>query len=177
MQGEHAKGRGGLLVFSLIVRPRHFFLRPLPPSPPKKWRLLGSLWLATIRGPILQRLGACQSTEWTCRRRSRGWGDKGSFVLHWFFCNEFEDVQERVPTQVPNHDKLVDAQTTLWPSLTIGWTNVHLDSCSLTIAHALLPAMHEKLDLHKFTRCKYGAKKCKLGGSLLGVNMMQKSAN
>ena len=23
--------------------------------------------------------------------------------------------------------------------------------------------LHEKLDLHKFTRCKYGAKKCKLG--------------
>ena len=25
-------------------------------------------------------------------------------------------------------------------------------------------SLHEKLDLHKFTRCKYGAKKCKLGG-------------
>ena len=27
-------------------------------------------------------------------------------------------------------------------------------------------ALHEKLDLHKFARCKYGAKKCKLGGKL-----------
>ena len=25
--------------------------------------------------------------------------------------------------------------------------------------------VREKLDLHKFTRCKYGAKKCKLGGN------------
>ena len=24
-------------------------------------------------------------------------------------------------------------------------------------------ALHEKLDLHKFTRCKYDAKKCNLG--------------
>ena len=30
-------------------------------------------------------------------------------------------------------------------------------------------ALHEKLDLHKFTRCKYDAKKCKLG-----VNKMQR---
>ena len=36
-----------------------------------------------------------------------GWG---SFVLHWFFYNEFEDVQEKAPTKVPNHDKLVDTQ-------------------------------------------------------------------
>ena len=61
-------------------------------------------------------------------------------MLHWFFYNEFEDVQEKAPTKVPNHDKLVDTQTTLWASLTIRRTNVHLDSCSLTIAHALLPA-------------------------------------
>ena len=68
-----------------------------------------------------------------------GWG---SFVLHWFFYNEFEDVQEKAPTKVPNHDKLVDTQTTLWASLTIRRTNVPLDSCSLTIAHALLQGYH-----------------------------------
>ena len=27
---------------------------------------------------------------------------------------------------------------------------------------SLAISLHEKLDLHKFTRCKYGAKKCKL---------------
>ena len=31
---EHANGRGGLLFFSLIVRPRDFFFRPPPPPPP-----------------------------------------------------------------------------------------------------------------------------------------------
>ena len=37
VQGEHAKGRGGLLFFSLIVRPRHFFFfSPAPPPPPQK---------------------------------------------------------------------------------------------------------------------------------------------
>ena len=30
--------------------------------------------------------------------------------------NEFEDAQDQAPTQVPNHDKFFDAQTTLWPS-------------------------------------------------------------
>ena len=50
--------------------------------------------------------------------------------------NEFEDAQDQTPTQVPNHDKFLDAQTTLW------WTNVHLDSCSLTIAYTLLPGDH-----------------------------------
>ena len=63
-------------------------------------------------------------------------------MLHWFFCKEFEDAQEQAPKQVPNHDKFVDTQTTLWPSLIIRRTNVHLDSCSLTIAHALLPGDH-----------------------------------
>ena len=112
----------------------------LRPCPKKKWRLLYSLWLGTIREPTLQRLCVCR--EWTCRRQTRSGGDKSSFVLHWFFCKEFEDAQEQAPTQVPNHDKFVDTQTALWPSLTIRRTNVHLDSCSLTIAHALLPGDH-----------------------------------
>ena len=30
--------------------------------------------------------------------------------------NEFEDGQEQAPTQVPNHNKFVDTQTTLGPS-------------------------------------------------------------
>ena len=30
--------------------------------------------------------------------------------------NKFEDAQEQTSTQVPNHDKFFDAQTTLWPS-------------------------------------------------------------
>ena len=54
---------------------------PPPPPPPhkkKEWRLLGSLWLATMRGPTLERLCACQRTEWTCRERTRGGGDKFS---------------------------------------------------------------------------------------------------
>ena len=101
VQGEHAKWRGGLLFFSLIVRPRHFFFcPPTPPPPPKKM----------------------------------------AFVLHWFFYNEFEDVQEKAPTKVPNHDKFVDAQTTLWASLTIRRTNGAPGQ--LTIAHALLPGYH-----------------------------------
>ena len=54
----------------------------------------------------------------------------------------FEDAQEQAPTQVPNHDKFFDAQTTLWPSLTLRLTYVHLDSCSLTIAHTLFPGDH-----------------------------------
>ena len=33
----------------------------------------------------------------------------------------------------------------------------------LQVAMKQLPSLHEKLDLHKFTRCKYFAKKCKLG--------------
>ena len=41
-------------------------------------------------------------------------------------------------------------------------------SIETVVAHHLqtipenLVGMHEKLDLHKFTRCKFGAKKCKL---------------
>ena len=47
--------------------------------------------------------------------------------------------------QVPNQDKFFDAQTTLWPSLTLRLTYVHLDSCSLTIANTLLPGDHWSL--------------------------------
>ena len=44
-----------------------------------------------------------------------------------------------------NHDKFFDSQTTLWPSLTLQLTYVHLDSCSLTIAHTPLPGDHWSL--------------------------------
>ena len=68
-------------------------------------------FLAIIKR-ALERLCACQ-TERTCQGQTRGYRDKGSIVLLWFFCNEqCEDAQEQVPTQVPNHDKFVDAQTT-----------------------------------------------------------------
>ena len=40
-----------------------------------------------------------------------------------------------------------------------------LDRCSLSGGGRLREALHEKLDLHKFTQCKYGAKKCKLVGN------------
>ena len=126
------------LLFSHRASSTFLLLSPHP----SQQRLLLSLWLATVRGPTLQSLCACQSKKLICRRRTRGWGDKGSLVLHWFFYNEFEDVQEKAPTKVPNHDKLVDTQTTLWASLTIRRTNVHLDSCSLTIAHAVLQGYH-----------------------------------
>ena len=61
-------------------------------------------------GPTLECLCVCQSTERTWQERTRGGGDKDSIVLHWFFNNEFEDAQEEALTQVPNHDKFVDAQ-------------------------------------------------------------------
>ena len=51
----------------------------------------------------------------------------------------FGDAQEQASTQVSNHGKFFDAQTTLWPSLTLRLTYVHLDSCSLTITHTLFP--------------------------------------
>ena len=37
----------------------------------------------------------------------------------------------------------------------------------IVYTHQLLRSVsvHEKLDLHKFTRGKYGANKCKLGGN------------
>ena len=52
------EGRGGLLSFSLLMRPRHFFFRPSSPPPNKtkqqqqqqqqNWRLLRRLWLALL---------------------------------------------------------------------------------------------------------------------------------
>ena len=53
-------------------------------------------------GPTLEHSYVRQSTERDCRGRTRGGGDKDSFVLHWFFYNEFEDAQ--APTQVQWHD-------------------------------------------------------------------------
>ena len=51
-------------------------------------------------------------------------------------------AQEQAPTQVPNYDKFVNKQTTLWPSLTMRRTNVHLDSCSFATAQVPLPGDH-----------------------------------
>ena len=41
VQGDHAKGRGRLLFFSLIVRPRHFFFCPPAPPPPATQSMIG----------------------------------------------------------------------------------------------------------------------------------------
>ena len=48
----------------------------------------------------------------------RGRREAGINVRSWYngSSNEFEDAQDQAPTQVPNHDKFLDAQTTLWPS-------------------------------------------------------------
>ena len=75
------RGRGGLLSFSLLVRPRHFFFRSHKKA-----------MIATMRGTTLEPLCARQSSERTWRGRTRGagrgeggGGDKRSFVLRWFF--------------------------------------------------------------------------------------------
>ena len=55
-------------------------------------------------GPTVERLSVGQSKERDWRGRTKGKGDKGLSVLHWFFYNEFEDAQEQAPTQVQWHD-------------------------------------------------------------------------
>ena len=72
-------------------------LLPPPPPPPKKMEPTQAMI-----GPTLEHSYVCQSTERDCRGQTRGGGDKDLFVLHWFFYNEFEDVQ--APTQVQWHD-------------------------------------------------------------------------
>ena len=134
-QGDTRSGEEDSSFFSLIVRPRHFFFCPPTPPPPKKKMAPATQSMIGYSSKFMR-----VSTEWTYRRRTSGRRDKGSFVLHWFFYNEFEDVQEKAPTKVPNHDKFVDAQTTLWASLTIRRTNGAPGQ--LTIAHALLPGYH-----------------------------------
>ena len=73
-----------------------FLLSPLPsPLPPRKknktttTKKLAPAMQAMI-GPTLERLcmGQCKEREW--RGRTRGGGDKGLCVLHWFFYNELE---------------------------------------------------------------------------------------
>ena len=85
-------GRGGLLSFSLLMRPRHFFFRPPPKMAPTQ----------AMIGPTLEHSYVCQSTERDCLGRTRGGGDKVLFLLHWFFYNGFEDAQ--APTQVQWRD-------------------------------------------------------------------------
>ena len=79
----------------------------LPPSPEK-------LAPATqdMIGPTLEPGG-----EGPGPREGHDRATIGSFVLQWFFW--FKDAQEQAPVQVPNHDKFFDAQTMLWPSLTL----------------------------------------------------------
>ena len=49
----------------------------------------------------LRRAGGREPWEGGCRERTRGGGegDECSIVLHWSFCNKFEDAQEQAPTQ------------------------------------------------------------------------------
>ena len=81
--------------------------------------------IATMRRTTLEPLCARQITERTWRGRTRGareaGGGGGKPGINVRSCytgssNEFEDAQEQAPTQVQNHDKFFDAQTTLWPS-------------------------------------------------------------
>ena len=76
-----------------------------------------------------------------------GGGGRGEAVINVRSCysgssNEFEDAQEQAPTQVPNHDKFFDAQTTLWPSDIAAKQRAPGSGCSLTIAYTLLPGDH-----------------------------------
>ena len=65
-------------------------------------------------GTTLKPLCLRQSTERTWREG--GGGGINSHSCYTSSPNEFEAAQEQAPMQVPNHDKFVDAQTTLWPS-------------------------------------------------------------
>ena len=67
-------------------------------------------------GATLKPLCARQSTERTWRGRTKSAGGINVRSCYIGSSNEIEDAQEQAPTQVPNHDKFVDAQTTLWPS-------------------------------------------------------------
>ena len=71
-----------------------------------------------MRGTTLEPLCARRSTERTWRGRTRGAGERGINVRSRYTgsSNKLEDAQKQTPTQVPNHDKFFDAQTTLWPS-------------------------------------------------------------
>ena len=55
-------------------------------------------------GPTLERLCVGERKERDWRGRTRGGGDEGLSVLHWFFYSEFEDAQEQAPTEVQWHD-------------------------------------------------------------------------
>ena len=129
-RGTREGGEAGLLSFSLFVRPRHFFFR--------------SHKKAMMRGTTLEPLCARQSTERTWRGRTRGAGERGINVRSCYTgsSNKLEDSQKQTPTQVPNHDKFFDAQTTLWPSDIAAKQRAPGSGCSLTIAYTLLPGDH-----------------------------------
>ena len=91
------RGRGGLLSFCLLVRPRHFFFRSHKKA-----------MIAMMRGTTPEPLFARQSMERTWRGRTRSAkGGGGINVINVRSCytgssNELEDAQEQAPTQVPN---------------------------------------------------------------------------
>ena len=77
-----------------------------PPHPPKQNKTTtttktGACY-AGYDWPYSGTLGQSKETDW--RGRTRGGGDKGVFVLHWFFYNAFEDAQKQAPTQFQWHD-------------------------------------------------------------------------
>ena len=96
------RGRGGLLSFCLLVRPRHFFFRSHKKA-----------MIAMMRGTTPEPLCARQSMERTWRGRTRSAKGGGINVINVRSCytgssNELEDAQEQAPTQVPNQDKFFD---------------------------------------------------------------------
>ena len=83
-------------------------LSPILPPPKQNKTTTTTTKLApatqAMIGPTLKRLCVGQSKERDWRGRTRGGGDEGLSVLHWFFYNEFEDAQEQAPTQVQWHN-------------------------------------------------------------------------
>jgi len=77
----HREASSGLLSFSLsCVYDVSSFATKKKTLVPATQAMIGN-----DKGPTMERVCACQSTERTWRGRTRGGGDKGSFVLHWFF--------------------------------------------------------------------------------------------
>ena len=140
VQGGHAKGRGGLLFFSLIVRPRHFFFCPPHPPPPKKNGVCYSVYDWLRWGDLLFRVYA------RVEARNEPAGDgPGAGVRSCYTGSSIMSSKMFKRRHLRKFQTMISSsirKTTLWASLTIRRTDVHLDSCSLTIAHVLFPGYH-----------------------------------
>ena len=140
------KGRGGLLSFSLLMRPRHFFFRPSSPHPKQN------------NNNNNNKTGACYAGyDWpysgTFMRRSKR-GKSLAVTDHagageMKVCPSYTD-SSTMSSKMRKSRHLRKFHTMINSSmrklhygpLTLRRTNVHLDSCSLTIAHTLLPGDH-----------------------------------